>query len=316
MNIREALNQFLAYGSSYWSARTYVFYSKNISYFMDYLESVYGDLEGVEVADLHDTVLVEYLVSLRAKQKYDNHPLYGSMNVNGLIKSNTVNSYMRAVKVFMNWLYAQRLTKVRFTEGLKLPKQDDDQIVVLTNDEVGQIDRIFDLEVPTDLRNVCMIHLMLDAGLRSCEVIALKSKDIIFDTRTIIINRGKGDKSRAVILCPRLEYLLRKYFEVFSPVGSLFKKTTENKGITEAVMKSVFLRIIRNTDVARVHPHLLRHTFATSYIMGGGNLETLRILLGHFDYSVTRKYLHLAAQNQILHTEVYRLDPVFFRSSY
>jgi len=61
---------------------------------------------------------------------------------------------------------------------------------------------------------------------------------------------------------------------------------------------------------------LLSHTFVTSYIMGGGNLETLRILMGHSDYSVTRMYLHLAAQYQIMDTDIYRLDPVFFKKTY
>lgn len=58
----------------------------------------------------------------------------------------------------------------------------------------------------------------------------------------------------------------------------------------------MLIRIRRNTGLDRVYPHLLRHTFSTSYIMGGGSLESLRILLGHYDYSITRIYLHLANQ--------------------
>ncbi|WP_081820350.1 tyrosine-type recombinase/integrase [Robinsoniella sp. KNHs210] len=65
-----------------------------------------------------------------------------------------------------------------------------------------------------------------------------------------------------------------------------------------------------------MHPHLLRHTFATSYIIGGGNLEMLRLLLGHYDYNVTRNYLHLAYQYMILNADIYKLDSVFFKTTY
>ena len=51
-------------------------------------------------------------------------------------------------------------------------------------------------------------------------------------------------------------------------------------------------------------------------MMGGGNLESLRILLGHYDYSVTRIYLHLANQFFVMDSDIYRLDPVLFRTSY
>ncbi len=197
--------------------------------------------------------------------------------------------YKRNVDYFFNYLYRRKYTGIRYTEGLKLPRSDDDQIVSLLASEVYRIDWIFDEEKPGDL---------------------------VFDSNTIVINRSKGNKSRVLLMCPLLEKLLRQYMQVFHPKGTLFRKLEENKGINGSVVKALFQRIVRNTGIERLHPHLLRHTFATSYIMGGGNLETLRLLLGHFDYSVTRKYLHLAAQYQITGTDIYRLDPIFFKKGY
>lgn len=316
MTISDAYESFIKHGSTHWAPRTKFYYERNVGYFLNYLKDRYPNQKSVELAELPETILTEYVIWLRSKQRYAGHPLRDRMNVNGAIKCNTVNTYMRATKAFFNYVYQAHYTRVRFTEGLKLPRSDDDQIVPLLASEVVAIDDVFDRTVPNDLRNLCIIHLMLDAGLRSSEVIGLRPGDVIFGSHTLVINRSKGNKSRVVIMCPSLQAMLWEYFDFFHPSGTVFTKTTENKAINESVMRALFLRIIRNTGIDRLHPHLLRHTFATSYIMGGGNLETLRILMGHFDYSVTRKYLHLAAQNQILGADIYQLDPVFFKSVY
>jgi len=76
----------------------------------------------------------------------------------------------------------------------------------------------------------------------------------------------------------------------------------------------MFSKLKDKSGVTRVHAHLLRHTFATSFILGGGNLEMLRILMGHSDYAVTQKYLHVAAQMGIIGSEVYKLDRIFFKN--
>ncbi|MDE7323162.1 MAG: site-specific integrase [Lachnospiraceae bacterium] len=57
----------------------------------------------------------------------------------------------------------------------------------------------------------------------------------------------------------------------------------------------LFARLKKDSGISRLHAHLLRHTFATSYLVGGGNLEFLRVFLGHSDYNVTRGYSQLTA---------------------
>ena len=315
MTVNEAYKSFIEYGRSYWAPKTLTYYERNLGFFLDFLQGS-GALEN-DINTLSSTVLMEYLVYLRSRDRYSSHPLRSSMkSVDGKIKSNTVNSYMRAVKAFFNYLYRLHLTDQKFTEGVRLPRSDDDQIIPLLRDEVARIDAVFDRTCANDLRNLCIIHLMLDAGLRVQEVISLRPGDVIFDSNTIVVNRSKGDKSRVVILAPPLLGYLKDYISVFKPVGVMFFTAVDHNPISESAIRALFLRVIRNTGISRLHPHLLRHTFATSYIMGGGNLETLRILMGHFDYSVTRKYLHLASQYQILGADIYPLDPVFFRTAY
>ncbi len=68
----------------------------------------------------------------------------------------------------------------------------------------------------------------------------------------------------------------------------------------------------------RLKPHLLRHTFATSYILGGGDISSLRLILGHSDIKVTEKYLHISNTLYLSagRNNIYKLDKVFFRRYY
>lgn len=65
----------------------------------------------------------------------------------------------------------------------------------------------------------------------------------------------------------------------------------------------IFQKLKKCTGIDRLHPHLLRHTFATNYLVDGGDLETLRLILGHSDLQVTSMYLHLAQNKRLLQSK-------------
>ena len=317
LTMQEAFERFLENGKASWAPSTLQFYEKNVGYFLRFLSETYP--AGLTPGNLPPSVFLEYLVSLRAKERYSNHPLRDVMHVEGTIKNNTVRTYGRAAKVFLNWCYQNRLCSQRLTDYVRMPKADNDQILPLSVEEVQAMDAVFDRHIPNDLRNLCILHLLLDDGLRSCEVVRLQAADVVFSSKCITINRSKHSRSRVVRMVPLLQELLGEYAHVFriaSSDGPFFRKFRSRDSIDSNVIRALFIRIRRNTGLDRVYPHLLRHTFATSYMMGGGNLESLRILLGHYDYSVTRIYLHLANQFFVMDSDIYRLDPVLFRTSY
>ena len=90
---------------------------------------------GLTPEQLPPSVFLEYLVSLRVKERYSNHPLRDSMQVKGAIKNNTVRTYGRAAKVFLNWCYQNRLCSQRLTEHVRMPKPDPEQILPLSATE-------------------------------------------------------------------------------------------------------------------------------------------------------------------------------------
>ncbi|MDD3278622.1 MAG: site-specific integrase [Lachnospiraceae bacterium] len=318
--LKQALDLFIFDRETYCAPRTLGYYKKNLGFFTEFL-SEQSITANSPLSDIPSNVLTLYVHHLRDRVRFAHHP-FAKMDDTVHIKNTTIRTYCRAVKAFLN--FSNMELDTTFKINVKMPKDDSDEKVPLYATEVYQIDMLFNIKSETGIRNWCIFHLMLDAGLRSEEVLKLQISDILFDKNIIKIVDSKGNKSRVVLLAPRLKKNLYTYLFVYR--GYTNSTTYENQPIFSKLrgggtlnyncIKQLFSRIKKKTDIERLTPHLLRHTFATSYIMGGGNIESLRLLLGHYDYSVTRTYLHLANTYTLMHADIYHLDPVFFRVMY
>lgn len=224
------------------------------------------------------------------------------------VKNVTIRSYCASLKAFLRWAYSFDYCKDFYRRPVKLPKDDSSVQLPLYCDEVQLIDSFL------NSRNYIVVHLMLDCGLRSQEVRHLKIEHIMFDRNILQIINSKGQKSR-LVLCPDslLKYI-RKYIS-----GRSSGYVVELRGggcMTERAIKEIFRRLKLSTGINRLHAHLLRHTFGTSYLLGGGNLEFLRVFMGHSSYDVTKIYTKTAAQCKMLGADIYRLDSIFFTRGY
>ncbi len=316
ITLRQAYDLFISDREVSCADKTILYYKENLFKFIDFVGS-----EDLLMNDLPKDIFQNYVKYLRTRTRF---PGNYQLSSDKKLKNTTVRTYARAVKTFLNFCRENDYleAKIRIT---KMPKDDADQIIPLYQEEVDRIDALFKDTTEFGLRNYCIIHLMLDAGFRSSDVINLKLSDIMFEKNVIRVEHSKGDKSRMVLLSPRLKTRLYKYcvcYRRYVADDSVYLDQpvfTQMRGedfINQNVIKQLFKRLKKRTGIERLHPHLLRHTFATSYIMGGGNIEMLRLLLGHYDYNVTRGYLHLANTYSMLGANIYHLDPVFFRTVY
>lgn len=290
--LNELYNKFINEKKSYCEEKTITYYEENLTKFIEYVAD----------QELTRDIYINYIYELRKKN----------------IKNTSIRTYCRAVKAFSNWLLENEYIDKDITFRVKLPREDKDIVVPLSEEEVIRIDDVIMMPVFTDnllyLRNALIIHLMLDAGLRKSEVINLNVNDIDVNKNVIYINNSKYNKSRVIPLSTVIKNLYNAYLidREYSDIGLLNNTPllikADDKRITSDTIKSLFRRLKKQSGIERIHPHLLRHTFATSYLMQGGNLEQLRIILGHSDYNVTRHYLHLAASNKLLNYDYYKLD--------
>lgn len=262
------------------SKRTLEYYEENLTRFFNWLESD-------DILSLSTDKWKEYGVYLHDKATKRNGDRYSESSIQGS---------MRATKAFYNYGIEQGVIDDKVIRQLKLPKAHNKEERILDDDEINTLFKCIDSATQTGLRNKCFIALMLDSGLRRGEIPRLNFADLDLKTKTMII-KGKGGKQRVVPMGEISAALLKDYISRYrkdagqqSPV--FVEKNDER--CSDNLIKQVFKRVKVSTDIKRLHPHLLRHTFATNYIADGGDLETLRLILGHANIQTTQRYLHLA----------------------
>lgn len=280
MTIQQAIYEFLIEQASRGNTeRTLGYYRASLRYFTDFCGAD-TDVSSVSTADLKS-----YVIKL----------------INTGIKKVTVKSYTRAVKVFFRWCYEEEYTETDITKKFKLIKVPPKIIEVLTDAELHTIINRYDDSV-IGIRNKCIILMMCDCGLRLSEVTSLKLDNVSFEHRTALVT-GKGGKSRLVPLGTATLEHLKRYLEVRrGTVPELFVTFNGDK-LTNSAIDSLFARLRKHTGIKRLHPHLLRHTFATNFIYDGGNPVVLQMIMGHSDIETTQIYLHLAETKRIFETQ-------------
>ena len=284
------------------SNKTIIKYRDDVKLFFKFLMvcKLDPDVDGIDKLPLD--AYKGFVVWLRSKRK----------------RAVSIRSYCRSVKVFLRWCCVNGFCQ-DITSGVKLPRDDSKVKLPLYAAEVKKIDKCFDFLSYSvqPLRDYCIFHLMLDCGLRRQEVVNLKTDDLEFDKNVIIIMDSKGNKSRMVLIPDFLVKKIRSYLgNRINLPGFVFLSLRGSDSISDNTIKMLMQHLKKKSGVDRLHAHLLRHTFATSYLVGGGNLEFLRVFLGHSDYDVTKIYSSMAAQMKMLHADVYKLDPIFFTRGY
>ena len=204
-------------------------------------------------------------------------------------KGVSLSSYIQAVCA-LRFLYSNTLHLAVSVDRIPLPRYEKKLPVILSPAEVKLL-----LEAPKNLAYRAMLTTMYAAGPRVSEVARLKVADIDSSRNVIWIRGGKGRKDRQTLLPPRLLELLRVYYRWKRPKEWLFPGEKPGQPITS---KSIFLACKKAAEDAgiskSIHPHSLRHAFATHLLDAGVNLRCIQILLGHAKLETTARYLHVS----------------------
>lgn len=170
-------------------------------------------------------------------------------------------------------------------------------VIPLSTDDVARFWRSFH-----HFRDLALVGLMLLAGLRSCEVLALQFTDLRLADAQILV-RGKGNKQRLLPLPQDILDVLEQYLSIERPLTnstSLFvclKGRSRGLPLTSAGLRSLFRHHRATTQIPQANPHRFRHTFGADMVRAGISLPALQHLMGHAQIRTTLLYVQLAPQD-------------------
>ncbi len=225
-------------------------------------------------------------------------------------KKSSVARKLATVRSFMKFLTTKGILRTSPAKSVSSPKLESRLPDYLTIDTVTELVEAPDTASDSGKRDKAILELLYGSGLRVGELVGLNLGDLSIHEGLVRVV-GKGRKERIVPFGSRATEALRDYLDVR---GRHLRKTPETPAKAKFPAEAVFLNLrggrltarsignIVNRHVAqlaqrlRVHPHTLRHTFATHMLNAGADLRAIQELLGHESLSTTQKYTHVSVE--------------------
>jgi len=200
----------------------------------------------------------------------------------------SVAGYVRTLKCFGNWLAAEELAPAAGLRSLRKPRVPAKLVEPVADDAMRR------LLAAAGVRDRAILLLLLDTGLRVSEAAALRLGDLRPDGTLKV--RGKGSKERIVPVGSTARQAIIRYLGQRSqgrPDDALF---LGRKGEISARGLQHMVRRLKGRVgmTGRLSPHSLRHTFARSYLVNGGDVFSLQRILGHATLDMVKRYVALA----------------------
>ncbi len=282
------------------SPRTVEWYDENLKLFLDWLQK---QGKSTLLGDLNIHVVREFIIDQQDKTvKHENHPF--APPEPGKLSSHTIQSRVRVLRSFFHWLKLEGYTETHILEDLKVPRVQKNLVEVLTEEEIRAILSAIDRDTPHGARNYAIIWTFLDSGLRCSELTNLKYEDTHIEEGYLRV-LGKGNKERVVPIGAKGQRILLRYRDHFRPQpngGTInnFFLSLDGRPLTVNSVELILCRLGKRSGVLRLHPHLLRHTFATRYLINGGDVFTLQRILGHTTLAMVNQYVQLASSHVVI----------------
>lgn len=254
----------------------------------------------------HLTAMIEWLESKQVLQWQElNNPLVRqwahTLRKHKDTSPRTISTKMSALRSFADWLVIQGILIANPARGVALPKLGRPLPKNLDVDQMHQLLNITDEADPLAVRDRAMMELFYSTGMRLSELVALDLTDFELETRQVRVI-GKGNKERILPVGRLALEWLQKWLAVrpaFLLEGetALFLSSRKRRITARMVELRLELWGKKQTLNSHVHPHKIRHSFATHMLESSGDLRAVQELLGHANLATTQVYTHLDFQH-------------------
>lgn len=281
--LKKEFLEYLLYQRNY-SKNTIASYEREIQHFKDYLIE-----QGFkQYSDADYSMLRGYLTQLH--------------NLN--LSKASINHRMSALRSFYNYLLKEGFVSdnpFKLVESQKIAKRNPD---FLFQEEMIELLDSIETKDALGIRNKAMLELMYASGLRCSEIVNLQIGDIDFNQMILLIH-GKGNKDRYV---PFHEYARDWLYQYLNDARNDLIDCNEGhnfvfvnkfgKPLTNRGVENIVDRITYHYDsTKKIHPHTIRHSFATHLLNAGADIRTVQELLGHENLATTQIYTHITKEH-------------------
>ena len=241
------------------------------------------DGRGVAEVDVDSSVLEDYTSHCKTRK----------------LKATSIGRRLSTIRQFYRFLIEEEVIASDPTLDLASPKRGSYLPEILSSEEVERLIASPDLGTPLGIRDRAMLEVLYATGLRVSELTGLKLHHLNLHVGYLVC-RGKGDKERVVPMGEAARRRVEEYLQDARPY--LVKKPTDVLFCSRrggAMTRQNFWHAVRRYAAAagihkQISPHMLRHSFATHLLMGGADLRSVQMMLGHADISTTQIYTHLS----------------------
>ncbi len=251
-----------------------------------------------DIARITASEIRRYIVHLQQKPRYSCHPFTPEQPE--LLSEASVNSYVRALQSLWAWLVREGFLLDSPFNHLRIPVAPFRIKPPLSREQIAALLSSCDQSDPIDYRDYLAMFLMYDSGPRAGEVCGITLDDIDLEDRQIKI-LGKGNKERRIPIGVKSQKAIWKYNSYFRPepatprIKQLFL-TDEGYPLKVDCLQDIVKRHAKRAGISgiQVSPHAFRRSFAIDFLKNGGDLYTLKTIMGHTSISMLRAYLMLA----------------------
>jgi integrase/recombinase XerC len=206
---------------------------------------------------------------------------------------------LSALRSFLDWQVHQGVLQANPAKGISTPRAPRHLPKNIDVDEVGQLLNI-DLNDPLAVRDRAMLEVMYGAGLRLSELVGINLGHVDLPSGEIWV-MGKGSKERKLPIGRTAVTWLENWLalrDLFGPEDDAMFLSNQGRRIsTRNVQKRFAEWGVKQGVNSHIHPHKLRHSFATHVLESSGDLRAVQELLGHANLSTTQIYTHLDFQH-------------------
>jgi len=285
----DLIEQFKSYleNQKHYATHTVTSYIKDINDFKSFIETeeLARDLLGVR------------------RERLARHFL-SHMDQRGLSRK-TIARKISACRTFYDYLILENLIDKNIFTQIEIPKIPKKLPTIIHDDEIKRLFESIDTEKPLGYRNYLMLDLLFSCGLRASELVNLTIKDLQLEQSQMLIH-GKGSKDRFVPMHDELVDEMKYYLTYIRPrllakghhISTTYIFINYKGGVlTVRGLQLILKKLIEQSgEVYNIHPHMLRHAFATTLLEHGADLRVVQELLGHEHLKSTQIYTHVSKE--------------------